>query len=546
MDDTRAARTLTVCDSIARTLRAYGVEYAFGIPGNDVLETIRACEDAGIRFVLVKSEPTACFMGDAIFQLTGRPTALIPALGPGIANAISGIANSLQERSAMIVLCGEMGTANQAIYNHQVFDHVALCRPVTKLAEALNANRPAQQVAKALDLALAYPAGPVMLNVAADHGRSAAREEESYQPGRTARAQLGAADAQRLCEIIARAQRPLLFVGRGALNGAAPQAVQRFVRAWGMPFFASYKAKGVVSEHDPLCLGAVGLSPIIDAENMKLVCEADLIVQIGFDPIELRDAWLDAWPESRAAITIDWAALNHRIFPAGEQALGDVPAILAQLAPAGTADKRAGWGGRITSLQDAVAQIVRPRDPAGRISPAALFKAVSDQASDDWTMVVDVGAHRILANHVIRCRTPGQLVQSNGFCTMGFAAGAAIGAALVRSGKPVVAIAGDGGMLMMQGELALAAELDLPIVFVVLNDASLSLIKLKQQKLQMAPRATDFRAPRFDAIAQGFGARGLRVESLRDFDQALRDAIAARKLTLIEAMVDPSEYWEQM
>jgi acetolactate synthase-1/2/3 large subunit len=276
------------------------------------------------------------------------------------------------------------------------------------------------------------------------------------------------------------------------------------------------------------------------------VREADLIVQIGFDPIELRDAWLDAWPQSLPAITVDWGALNHRIFPAGEQALGDVPSILAQLHPEAAVDKAKGWGGRITALREAVAKIVRPRDPAGRISPAALFKTVSDQTSDDWTMVADVGAHRILANHVIRCRTPGQLVQSNGFCTMGFAAGAAIGAALVRPGRPVVAMAGDGGMLMMQGELALAAELGLPIVFVVLNDSSLSLIKLKQEKLQMAPRATDFRAPRFDAIAQGFGMSGVRVDSLAAFDRALRDAVAARRPTLIEAMVDPSEYWEQM
>src|SRR4051794_17098173 len=129
---------MNTTEIIARTLHDYGVRHAFGIPGNDVLETIRACEEAGIAFVLAKSEPAAAFMADAVYQLTGAPAVLIPALGPGLANAISGIAGAQQERSAMIVLCGEMATAQHGIYTHQVFDHVATAAPVTKWAATLN------------------------------------------------------------------------------------------------------------------------------------------------------------------------------------------------------------------------------------------------------------------------------------------------------------------------------------------------------------------------------------------------------------------------
>src|SRR6185295_16362584 len=172
-----AIATATVADVVAQTLHAYGVRYAFGIPGNDVLETVRACEEHGIGFTLAKAEPSAAFMADAVWQLTGAPAALIPALGPGISNAMSGIAGALMERTAMIVLCGELGTPNMGIYNHQVFDHVALCRPVTKYAEQLNPRRAGQQVAKALDIALTWPAGPVMLNVPADANRAKAVDE---------------------------------------------------------------------------------------------------------------------------------------------------------------------------------------------------------------------------------------------------------------------------------------------------------------------------------------------------------------------------------
>src|SRR4029077_20599895 len=138
------------------------------------------------------------------------------------------------------------------------------------------------------------------------------------------------------------------------------------------------------------------------AENLKLIGEADHLVLVGFDPIELRDAWLDAWPEPLGAGSISRAALNHRIFPLGEEALGDVASILGQLLPEANSAARAGWPAqRIAAHRDRVSQIVRPRSPARGISPAALFAAVSARSTADWIMTVDVGAHRILANHVI-------------------------------------------------------------------------------------------------------------------------------------------------
>ncbi|MBI3375836.1 MAG: thiamine pyrophosphate-binding protein [Betaproteobacteria bacterium] len=536
-----------VADAIAQTLKAWGVRWAFGIPGNDVLETVRACEEQGIAFVLGKSEPSCAFMADAVYQLTGKPAVLITALGPGISNAMSGIAGAQQERSAMVVLCGEMATRQMGIYNHQAFDHVALARPVVKYAETLNPKRAAQQLAKALDIALEHPAGPVFLNLPADANREAAGDQQVKSPARRAPVVLTAAAAAKLQAALSCATRPLALAGRGALLHSAPAAFKRFVEAWRMPFLTTYKAKGIADDRHPLCAGSVGLSPVVDAENLKLIGEADCLVLAGFDPIELRDAWLDAWPESLQVVTIDWAALNHRIFPLGEEALGDVPSILEQLLPDGRDGSRAAWPERsIAAHRSRVAQIVRPRSPAIGISPAALFAALSARATPEWIMTVDVGAHRILANHVIECRVPGQLMQSNGLGCMGYSVPAAIAAQLVHPDRPVVAMLGDGCMLMTQGELALAQERALPMVVVVLNDASLSLIKLKQSKMKHAARAVDFGVPDFAMVARGFGARGIRVECIEEFDAALAEAVASRRFTLIDALVDSSEYWDQM
>ena len=542
---TAHAAPKTVSDVVAQTLHAYGVRFAFGIPGNDVLETVRACEEQGIPFVLAKSEPSAAFMADAAWQLTGAPAALVPALGPGISNAMSGIAGALMERSAMIVLCGEMATPNAGVYNHQVFDHVALCRPVTKYADALNPRRAGQQVAKALDIALTWPAGPVMLNIPADANRMSAGDAPQ-QPAALVPRTLDRETITTLRGALGGAKRPVALVGRGALEGNAPRAVDAFIRAWQLPFLATYKAKGVVDEHDPLCLGAAGLSPVIDGHNMKAVADADLLVLIGFDPIELRDAWVDAWPVTKNCITLDWAPTNDRIFPRGTEAYGSLDAMLAALRPdKGKTAARTAPASQ-AKLRKAVATCVRPRKPANAISPAALFHAVDRRIAPDWTMTVDVGAHRILANHVLRCRTPGQLLQSNGLGCMGYALPAAIAAQLVHPERPVVAMLGDGCMLMTLGELAVAAERKLPLVIVVLNDAKLSLIALKQDKMKMAPRGVDFESPDFAKIASGFGARGIYVDALPAFEEAFEEALSSRRLTVIDAAIDPAEYWEQM
>jgi acetolactate synthase-1/2/3 large subunit len=536
--------TERVADGIATTLAANGVRFVFGIPGNDVLELIRACSDAGITFTLAKSEPSAAFMADAVTQVTGKPAACIFALGPGIANGVSGIAGAMQERSPVIVLGGEMAGNRREIYNHQAFDHVGLMRPVTKYAAELNPQRAGQQTARAVDIAMTHPRGPVFLNCPADSTRGMATESQIFGPAIGTAGILDAATARSAQAVLDGAKRPLALIGRGALHEGGPVAVKGFIEARQMPFFATYKAKGVLSEHHPLCLGAIALSPVMDDLSLGVIREADAIVLIGFDPIELRDAWLDAWPSSLPVLTLDYAPQSHRIFPIGQQLIGDVPAILGQLMP--SKPSASDWSsGKLSALRQRIAEVVRPRQPASRISPAALFHAVSSRVTADMLMTVDVGAHRILANHVVACVTPGQLLQSNGLGCMGYAIPAAIGATLA-SRKPVIAMLGDGCALMSLGELAVIVELNLPVVTIVLVDEDLALIDLKQSKMNMTRQAVGFRSPDFAAIARGFGMASTEVDDLVGFDAALVAAMATGKPHLIAAKVDPSEYWDQM
>jgi acetolactate synthase I/II/III large subunit len=541
----KAATPRKVADAIAETLSAYGVKHAFGIPGNDVLELIRACSDAGIRFTLSKSEPSAAFMADAVTHVSGKPAACIYALGPGIANGISGMAGALMERAPVIFLGGEMAGNRRAIYNHQVFDHVAATAPVVKYAAELNAERAGQHTARALDIAMTHPRGPVFLNCPADATRAATVEAATCKPIPNNRSVLSADDSARHIQSFAAAKKPVAVVGLGALIGDGPRATRAFLEAWQWPMFATYKAKGILPESHPLCLGAVALSPVMDDISLKLIREAGLIVTIGFDPIELRDAWLNPWAPGQTVISLDHAPQTHRIFPAAEHVIGDIASMLAQLMPPRPAELK--WSGQtISAHRQAMAEVIRPRTPKDRISPAALFHAISRRVTPNMTLTVDVGAHRILANHVVQCLTPGQLLQSNGLGCMGYAIPSAIGAALAAPDKPVLAMLGDGSALMSLGELAVVAELDLPVVCVIINDDDLALIDLKQSKMNMTRQGVGFKSPQFAQLARGFGLAASRVSSIDAFDAGLAEALSSKRPAVIEALCDPSEYWEQM
>ncbi|MEM8743533.1 MAG: thiamine pyrophosphate-dependent enzyme [Pseudomonadota bacterium] len=359
---------------------------------------------------------------------------------------------------------------------------------------------------------------------------------------------LGIADQAAIdsaCDGLAKAKQPLALIGLAALRNGVPEQLKSFLEAWQIPFLTTFKAKGVVSERHDLSLGALGLSPIADDVTQKLVQEADHLTLIGFDAMELRDAWLDAWGPDKPCLTLDWATQTDRVFPSGEQLLGDLPANIAQLAA--SAKPAAAWPeSRIDAYRADLQKIVAPRAPETGISPAALFAEVDARLDDNTILTADVGAHRILACHAFNCVMPNQLLQTNGLCSMGYAIPAAVGAALSEPDKRIVALVGDGSALMSLGELAVVAEHQLPVTVIALNDASLALIELKQSKLQVETNAVRFKSPNFCDVAKGFGYEAMRVGSNDEFKAAYEKSRGVNGPVLIEAICDPREYWDQM
>ena len=531
--------TLRTADILARRLYEAGCRHAFGMPGGEVLTLVDALEAAGIRFILCKHETAAGFMAEGVHHRDGAPAILVATLGPGAMNAVNVVANAFQDRVPMIVLTGCVDADEAQSYTHQVMDHAAVFRPITKSSLRLSAGAADIIADRAVSVAVAPRPGPVHVDVPV--GVAEARVPAPVPRRRTpasATAPQGA-DLALAREWLGAAERPLAVIGLDML-GDGPDSVPRaFVEHFGIPFVTTYKAKGVIGEDHPLCLGSAGLSPLADGHLLGLVARADLVLCIGYDPIEMRPGWRDAWdPARQRVIDIAPVANDHYMHQAALNFVADPVATLEVLAQGGVA--RATWPDREPdAVRRALAAAFPMDDDWG---PAAVIAEARAVLPAGTLATADSGAHRILLSQMWRCDAPRELVQSSGFCTMGCALPLALGLKIASPERVAVGFSGDAGFLMALGELSTAAEMGVRAIFVVFVDASLGLIEMKQRARQLPPRGVNFARHDFAAIARALGGDGHQVRNRAELRAALQAAMEADCFTVIAAEIEPGQY----
>jgi acetolactate synthase I/II/III large subunit len=525
-------------DILARLLYEAGCRHAFGMPGGEVLTLVDALEEAGIAFHLAKHENAAGFMAEAVHHRDGAPAILVATIGPGAMNGVNVVANAHQDRVPMLVLTGCVDEDEAQSYTHQVLDHGAVFAPVTKACFRLSAGAADQIADKAVAIATERRCGPVHVDVPISVADAPARDRGARRAPASAVAPAGAdlAQAQRW---LAQAGRPLAIVGLDVLYDGSGPVVQEFLERYQIPFVTTYKAKGVMPEDHPLCLGGAGLSPLADRHLLPLVEQADLVLAIGYDPIEMRPGWRDAWDVTRQrVIDITPEPNTHYMHQSGLSFVADTGATLRALQDGAAA--RPVWpDGAPDIARAALAEAFPDGDdwgPAGVIAEARATLPVGTLAS------ADSGAHRILLSQMWRCDEPRDLIQSSGLCTMGCALPMAIGLKLAAPDRPVISFSGDAGFLMVAGELSTAAELRVAPIFLVFVDASLALIELKQRQRQMANRGVDFARHDFAAIGRAFGGNGATVRNRSELRTALQAAMQADRFTVIAAEIEAGGY----
>lgn len=528
-------------DLLARRLYEAGCRHAFGMPGGEVLTLVDALVAAGIRFVLCKHENAAGFMAEGVWHRTGAPGILVSTVGPGAANGVNVVANAMQDRVPLIVLTGCIDADEALTYTHQVFDHRALFQPITKATFTLTAQGADIIMDKALAIACGDRPGPVHVDVPMSiASASVAYPLRSRHKPASAVAPAEGPDLATAREWLSEARRPVILAGLDVLTHGAAEVLRRFAERHHIPVVTTYKAKGVLPEDHPLALGGAGLSPRADALLQPLFREADLVLAIGYDPIEMRLGWRDLWtPDSQRVIEFAATANTHYMHHSALSFICDMGAGLVALGKGSIPQKT--WAN--ARAKDVRNQLKTAFESQGVWGPAAIVETARRIMPRETIATVDSGAHRILLSQLWEAYEPQTLLQSSGLCTMGCALPLAMGAAIAASGRRVVAFSGDAGLLMVLGELATLAELKLPVTIIVFVDASLTLIEMKQRAMKLPNAAVDFGQHDFAAISRAFGGAGETVHNIIDLESALSRALARTdQFTLIGAVIAPGAY----
>lgn len=528
----------TTVEVIAKRLSEAGCRFAFGMPGGEVLAMMDALDRAKVHVVLVKHENCGGFMGEGAWHGGAGPAILLATIGPGVANAVNVIANAWQDRVPMIILTGSVPALEAETYTHQVFDHLALLRPVTKAVFRVARGTADVVVEKALTIATSGRPGPVLLDLPMDVQQA---REDRWHPGvRNVAAPVApCGDALETARRwLDQAERPLILAGLDVRTQGADEAVAGLCRTLGAPLVTTYKAKGILPEDDQLAIGGAGLSPLCDQELLPLVQAADCVALVGYDPIEMRIGWRNPFTADQRIIDVTAEANTHSMHQADLEFVGDIAAsvrsIAQDLAPRET------WpNGEPVALRQRLRNLLRIDESWG---PAAVIDEARKACPRDVIATADSGAHRILFSQIWESYVPGGVLQSSALCTMGSAVPLAIGRKLAEPDRPVIAFVGDAGMEMVLGELATARDLGLALPIVVFVDNQLALIELKQRTQGMQALGVDFGQTDFVAVAQALGGQGAWVDNRSRLSQEITHAFERSTFTLIAATIGRNAY----
>lgn len=533
---------MNTAEVMAGYLRAGGTRTVFGYPGDPNIEFMEQCRQRGIEVVLARREGSAGFMAEALAMLTGELGVCLSTLGPGSTALVNPVAAAYLDRVPMLAISGQIATTLEASFTHQVIDHNRLFAPITKWAGRIEPGAAATTMRKAIRTATAERPGAVHLTCSADAATATARDDVIALPPRRAD---GASmnvyrspDGADPTALLAAARRPVILAGIGATRCAAGANLVRLAETVGAPVVVAPMAKGVFPESHPNFAGVLDMA--CNDLLWELVGSSDVIVAAGFDAVEL----IKPWRVAGRVLHVDTTANTDQIYAAECELVGDVGVLLGWLADQWRGESRwtaAEIGAHRERLRDAY---YAGRVP-GALNPTDVVDAVRAAAPADTVITTDVGSHKILIGQGWHTDGPRSVLMTNGLSAMGFGVPAAIAAKLTAPDRPVVAMVGDGGFAMAQGELRLAAARGLGLAFVVFVDGSLNRIEIKQRQRGYPSTATRIENTDLVRLAEAMECDGVRVESTAELDKALAGLGGLSRPLVVEARIDPSQYEAQ-
>lgn len=533
-------KTAKASDLMIEALEREGVEYIFGIPGEENLDLLESLRKSKIKLVVTRHEQGAGFMAATIGRLTGKLGVCLSTLGPGATNFMTAAAYAQLGAMPMMMITGQkpIKTSKQARF--QIIDVVEMMGPVTKYAHQIvhGANIPAA-VREATRLAEEERPGAVHLELPEDIAEEQVANSFFFNPEAARRPAADVKAVQHAVAMIEAARSPLLLVGAGANRKRTSKMLTQFVEQTGIPFIVTQMGKGVIDERHPQYMGTAALSANDSVHDA--VAAADLIINVGHDVIEKPPFFMT--PDGVKVLHISFASaqVDSIYFPQA-QIVGDIANAIWQINESISVQKH--WDfSTFRNVQKKVERHTTEKsdDPRFPLCPQRLVADVRAAMPSDGIICLDNGMYKIWFARNYKAYQPNTILLDNALATMGAGLPSAIGAAFVYPNRKILAVCGDGGFMMNSQELETAVRTKRNVTTLILRDDSYGMIRWKQGDAGFPDWGLEFGNPDFVAYARSYGAKGYRVKKTDDLRNLLKRCLNQGGVNLIECPIDYAE-----
>ena len=518
-----------------KCLEAEGVEYIFGLPGEENIDLLSELSESKIKFILTHDERWAAFMANAYGRLSGKPGVCLSTLGPGATNLITGVADALLDFSPMIAITAQVGLSKIYKESHQHIDILSVYKPITKWNSRIESPETIPEIIrKAFKSACIEKPGPTHIELPEDV--ASAEVEGSPLLHESIRYPEPAEDTlSKAVSMIRDAKMPFVLAGNGVIRGKAVKELKDFISGTKIGVTTTFMGTGVLSADDECFISTVGLQ-----SKDYISCgfdRADLIIAVGYDPVEFSPHYWN--PDGRKNIIhIDFTPSEVDSHYSALELLGDIKTTLSIITERIGFKKDTSYYHKLKLYAEHALHFSTTGFP---LKPLRIVNDIRKVLRKSDILISDVGAHKIWIARFYPAYEENTVIISNGLASMGFAIPAAISAKLLYPEKNVIAGVGDGGFLMSMCEINTAIRLGLNFVCLIFNDGGYGLIEWKERMRYKRDFFVKFNNPDFVKLAESFGAKGYRVTSEDELLPILKDALIQNVPAIIDCPVDYSE-----
>jgi acetolactate synthase-1/2/3 large subunit len=533
--------------ALVESLKREGVKVIFGIPGGAIMPVYDVLYDEKeIRHILMRHEQCAAHAADGYARVMRRPGVCMATSGPGATNLVTGIANAYMDSSPVIAITGQVATHMIGKDAFQEIDIIGITTPITKYNYQVRRVEDIPRIVKeAFYIASTGRPGPVLIDVPRDMQTGVAEVDfnvkiniRGYKPN----IEPHPLQVKKAVDILVNSERPIILAGGGVHWSKAYEELLTLAELLMAPVATTFMGKGVIPENHPLSLGCIGMHGRIEAN--KSIMAADVILAVGVRFSDRSTGKVDEFCHDAKIIHIDIDPSEIRKnvpvhLPIVADAKMALKAIIDELIRRGFKREKSEWIKRIEMLK----KECEDSEPGKELTAVNAIKLLRKVLPENAIVATEVGQNQMWASLHFRVLKTGTFISSGGLGTMGFGFPASLGAKVAMPDVPVVDIAGDGSFLMTEQDLATSVVEDIPVIVMVLNNSSLGMVA-QWQRLFFGKRYshTDLRGvPDFAKLAEAFGARGVRVNSLNELEQVLREAIKSDVTVVIDVPIPKEE-----